>query len=207
MNRTSPHILPVLLAAALFLAPAGTPAGDNVLSPPGKEASSGNVEGQGIRRNPHRDLDCAECHVKVPRKGETPPKEVLAGLSKPPVDLCRGCHSAAESSHHPVVKATERRLPKDLPLSVSGEVICSTCHDVHQEKAVSYLLRGYDTGRYFVRMDMCLDCHGENFSAINPHNALAESAKCGTCHLGKPGVSDAGGTARLQENLERICDF
>ncbi|HEX9206332.1 MAG TPA: cytochrome c3 family protein [Candidatus Deferrimicrobiaceae bacterium] len=207
MRRTSLYKLSALFAAALFLAPASAPGSDDVLSPSGKEAPSGSLEGQGNRRNPHRDLGCAECHVKVPRKGETPTKEVLAGLKLPPVDLCRGCHGAAEYSHHPVAKATDRVLPKDLPLSASGEVICSTCHDVHQERPASYLLRGYDTGRYFVRMDMCLDCHGENFSAINPHNALAESAKCGTCHLGKPGVSEAGGAVRLQENLERICDF
>jgi hypothetical protein len=209
MVRIPPYFFPALLAAALVLHPAGTfAAGDNALASPGGGAATAGADGANIHRNPHRELACDECHDKVPRKGVTPAPDVLAGLKKPPVDLCRGCHSAAESSHHPVVKGTDRRLPKDLPLSASGEVICSTCHDVHQEKPASYLLRGYDTGRYSVRMDMCLDCHGENFSAINPHNVGAESRKCHTCHLGQqPAVSDAGGKAGLQENLERICDF
>jgi hypothetical protein len=78
---------------------------------------------------------------------------------------------------------------------------------MHQKTPARYLLRGFDTGRYSVRMDLCLDCHGETFGAINPHNAGEESEKCRICHVGKPGVADAGGTVKMQENLGRICDF
>jgi len=157
--------------------------------------------------NPHRDIPCADCHAVVPEKGKVAAAKVLAGLKKDPVELCRGCHPESEVSHHPVVKKSERRLPEELPLSAGGEVICSTCHDIHQEKAATYLLRGFDTGRYSVRMDMCLDCHGESFVAINPHNAGAESEKCATCHVGKPGADPGYGTVMMQENLGRICDF
>ncbi|MBI5904485.1 MAG: cytochrome c3 family protein [Deltaproteobacteria bacterium] len=156
--------------------------------------------------NPHRSFPCKDCHARIPDKGKSSASEVLSGLLKSPVELCRGCHSDAETTHHPVVKRTARRLPEGLPLSAGGEVICSTCHDVHQEKPAVFLLRGYDTGRYSVRMDMCLDCHGEEFRAINPHHAGAETEKCHTCHLGRPGDPD-GPSVKIQENLERICDF
>jgi predicted CXXCH cytochrome family protein len=56
-------------------------------------------------------------------------------------------------------------------------------------------------------MDMCLDCHGETFIDINPHYAGAESEKCGTCHLGKPVAATGSGRVKLQENIEKICDF
>ena len=168
---------------------------------PGSDAS-----GKGVPSNPHRSLPCTECHARIPERGTTSLSETLSGLVKSPVELCRGCHSEEESSHHPIVKKTTRRLPEGLPLSAGGEVICSTCHDVHQEKPVGYLLRGYDTGRYAVRMDMCLDCHGESFREIDPHKAGAESGKCATCHPGRPVAADVGST-KVQENLERICDF
>ena len=157
--------------------------------------------------NPHRDISCAECHRTIPTKGKTVPAEVLAGLKKGPVELCRDCHPEAEVSHHPIVKKTERVLPEGLPLSAGGQVTCSTCHDIHQKEPASYLLRGFDTGRYSVRMDLCLDCHGETFGAINPHNAGAESEKCRTCHVGKPGAAGDPGSVKLLGNLEKICDF
>ena len=157
--------------------------------------------------NPHRAFPCGDCHAKVPEKGKTPAVEVLAGLKKPPVELCRDCHPEAESSHHPLGSRTDRLLPEGLPLGAAGEVTCPTCHDVHQERPSAYLLRGYDNGRYTVRLDMCLDCHGESFGAINPHNAGVDRGNCRTCHLGKPAASGGGGAVKLQANLERICDF
>ncbi len=157
--------------------------------------------------NPHRDVSCGDCHLKVPAKGKAGPAEVLAGLKKSPVELCRDCHAETEVSHHPVTKRTERRLPEGLPLSAEGDVICSTCHDIHQEKASAYLLRGFDTGRYSVRMDLCLDCHGEAFSVMNPHYAGADSEKCRTCHVGKPGAAGASESVKLLGNIEKICDF
>ncbi|HQT96884.1 MAG TPA: cytochrome c3 family protein [Thermodesulfobacteriota bacterium] len=157
--------------------------------------------------NPHLGISCTECHAKIPAKGKTASAEVLAGLKKGPVELCRDCHPESEVSHHPVVKKTERALPEGLPLSAAGEVICSTCHDIHRKEPASYLLRGFGTGRYAVRMDLCLDCHGESFAAINPHNAGPESEKCRTCHVGKPGAADDSGTVKMRENLGKICDF
>ncbi len=164
-------------------------------------------EARAERKNPHRDIPCMTCHVKLPERPKTGSGKVPEDMRKGPVEICRDCHPESETSHHPVVKKTKRRLPEGLPLSPGGEVICSTCHDIHQQKVTAYLLRGFDTGRYFVRMDMCLDCHGDEFGGIDPHNAGAESGKCHTCHVGKPGAEETSGKVRIQENLEKICDF
>lgn len=159
------------------------------------------------RINPHVAMDCRECHARVPDRGKTPAAEVLAGLGKDPVALCRDCHPSAEASHHPVVEKTDRKLPEGLPLSASGDVICSTCHDVHLKTGEAYLLRGFDTGRYAVRIDMCLDCHGRAFNAINPHRAEAKSGKCYTCHTIRPGPTDSAGTVEVKEKIGQVCDF
>lgn len=160
-----------------------------------------------VRENPHINVECGQCHKVLPEKGKTHWKDVLAGLTKDPVEICRECHLATEVNHHPIQKKTDRKLPEELPLSASGEVVCSTCHNVHLKTSRIALLRGYDTGRYNVRMDMCLDCHGESFSALNPHRVEAESEKCYTCHTTKPGAADTGSTIGLQEKLAQVCDF
>ncbi len=176
-------------------------------SPPLTHPVEASPTGKGIRENPHGKLECVHCHKRVPDKGKTPWKEVLAGLVKEPVELCRECHLASEVNHHPVQKKTERNLPEGLPLSVTGDVVCSTCHDVHLKTSRVALLRGFDTGRYNVRMDMCLDCHGQNFSTLNPHRVEAESEKCYTCHATKPGAGDTASTIVLQERIVQICNF
>lgn len=157
--------------------------------------------------NPHSEISCSECHAKVPEKGITPWKEISEGLKAEPVALCRTCHPSSEVDHHPVNRKTDRKLPDGLPVSAGGEVICSTCHDVHLKKTGIALLRGFDTGRYLVRMDICLDCHGESFGAINPHRAESKSDKCYTCHTATPTEQDTSATVSFQRNLQGICDF
>ncbi len=158
----------------------------------------------GAKANPHAGMKCEECHSRIPEKGKTGGGRAIDFLTKDPVALCRDCHPVAEASHHPVVKRTGRELPEGLPLGAGGEVICSTCHDVHLKGAPVALLRGFDTGRYNVRMDMCLDCHAGTFSAINPHQAEAKSRKCYTCHVGSPADN---ASVSLREDLIKTCDF
>ncbi len=157
--------------------------------------------------NPHRDIPCDSCHSKTPVKGKTAWVEILATLKKDPVTLCYECHPAVETTHHPVNKGSGRPLTDGLPLSASGNVICSTCHNFHQTPGGKALLRGFDTGRYSVRMDMCLDCHGKDFQTLNPHLAEVESEKCYTCHVTKPKAGDTGETVSTQEKLNQTCDF
>ncbi|MBI5419389.1 MAG: hypothetical protein HZA60_04815 [Deltaproteobacteria bacterium] len=152
-------------------------------------------------------MNCSHCHARVPERGKTAWKEVLSGLAKDPVELCRECHRASEVNHHPVKRKTDRNLPEGLPVSTAAEVICSTCHDVHLKSSKIALLRGYDTGRYAVRTDMCLDCHAGTFSALNPHRAGAQSEKCYTCHASAPKAGDTAATVLLRERIVQICSF
>jgi hypothetical protein len=166
------------------------------------EAKSLPETGKG---NPHLGIPCGDCHREIPEKGKIAAKTVMGRLRKPPVELCRDCHP--EASHHPVARKAERKIPEDLPLGPGGDVICSTCHDIHMKKAVPALLRGYDMGRYAVRMDMCLDCHGERFNDINPHRIESESEKCSTCHPSRPVKGDKTANVPLQDKLVQICNF
>ncbi len=161
----------------------------------------------GDKKNPHNEFPCSDCHLKTPEKGKQTAIQVLERLKKGPVEVCRDCHPEAEISHHPVVRKTSRKLPEGLPAGLAGDVICSTCHDIHMKTYRPELLRGFDTGRYSVRMDMCLDCHGEEFNAINPHKAEAGSEKCYTCHPTRPGGTDNATTVHLQEKLGQTCNF
>ncbi len=167
----------------------------------------GEASIDGLKENPHVGIECLHCHKVVPERGKVSWKQIMEGLRKEPVELCRECHPDTEVQHHPVQAKTSRKLPEGLPLGASGEVVCSTCHDVHLKISKMALLRGYDTGRYGVRMDMCLDCHGGGFSALNPHRVEAGSEKCYTCHMTKPGAGDTLTTVALQEKIERVCDF
>ncbi len=182
----------VLAALALAVAPAA-------------RAADTTAASAGARENPHTAMKCEDCHLRIPEKGRADRGLTPDFLTKDPVALCRDCHAFAEASHHPVVKKAGRELPSGLPLGAGGEVICSTCHDVHLKGGATALLRGFDTGRYAVRMDMCLDCHGGNFSVINPHKAEAQSRRCYTCHVGDPGADNASVT--LREDLIATCDF
>ncbi len=159
---------------------------------------------EAAKENPHAGMKCEECHARIPEKGRADRGLTPDFLTKEPVALCRDCHPLAEASHHPVVRKVERGLPAGLPLGAGGEVICSTCHDVHLKGAQVALLRGFDTGRYTVRMDMCLDCHAGDFSAINPHQAETKSRKCYTCHAGAP---EDNAAVSLREDLMKTCDF
>lgn len=177
-----------------------------LLSHPSSAASI--AEPKVVRQsNPHKDIPCDSCHARTPVAGSTPWKEILATMKKDPVTLCYECHPAVETSHHPVNKGKGRELTDGLPLSEAGNVICSTCHNFHQEPAGNVLLRGFDTGRYSVRMDMCLDCHGKDFHTLNPHLAESESDKCYTCHVVKPGADDTAATVDTQDRLNQTCDF
>ncbi len=160
---------------------------------------------EGAKENPHAGMACAECHSRIPERGRADRGLTPDFLTKDPVALCRDCHPVAEASHHPVVKKAGRDLPAGLPLGAGGEVICSTCHDVHLKGAAPALLRGFDTRRYAVRMDMCLDCHAGSFSAINPHKAEAQSRKCYTCHTGE--TSGDNVAVSLRADLIKTCDF
>jgi len=192
-----PILWGTLLLVVLLLLPIPAPG-----SPSGESSGADPRE-----ENPHADISCPECHRKIPVKGISTWAEIAEGLVKEPVALCRTCHPEEEAHHHPVNRKTERTLPEGLPAGLGGEVICSTCHDVHLPGGQAYLLRGFDTGRYRVRMDMCLDCHGQQFSAVNPHRMEEGNRRCYTCHTSTPTTADTSTTVRFREDIGKICDF
>lgn len=155
----------------------------------------------------HDSMRCGDCHAFVPQKGKLTTKQVLDGLKKDPVVLCRECHDQTEKNHHPARFSRERKVPEGLPMGREGEVLCSTCHDVHQRTKVPFLLRGYDDGRYTVRMDMCLDCHGDRFSEMNPHGMDEKGKGCTTCHPSPPSATDRPDNVQLRPDLAKICNF
>lgn len=177
------------------------------LPPDGVSATDAGFRSEERKDNPHREISCSDCHRKIPEKGVSAWEEILDGLVDDPVALCRKCHSESEVHHHPVNRKTGRKLPVGLPASGSGEVVCSTCHNVHLEDGRANLLRGFDTGRYQVRMDMCLDCHGQSFAALNPHRMEEENRRCYTCHSVTPGENDTPVTISFKGEIGRICNF
>lgn len=200
-NRVRKKRWPALPGALLLIlclmatgTSAGSTSGDSFRADPG-------------RVNPHREIACTECHRKVPEKGSSTWADIAKGLVREPVALCRGCHPESEAHHHPVNRKPERALPEGLPAGVSGDVVCSTCHDVHLTGGQESLLRGFDTGRYRVRMDMCLDCHGKGFAEVNPHRMEEENRRCYTCHSTTPTAADISTTVTFREEIGRICDF
>lgn len=167
-------------------------------------AAGGNDADLLPRKNPHAEAGCKECHKDVPRTNGTPLERILAGLTKDPVSLCRECHPDIGDSHHPVGKRAARTVPTRFPMGAAGEMICSTCHEIHLPEEGTGLLRGFPSGRYLVRMDLCLDCHAENYLSINPHHSPDGKKRCRICHT-SPGEEDSSDTIR--EELDEICDF
>lgn len=75
--------------------------------------------------------DCRSCHLV---QGEITPSNasrLLASQEK----LCKDCHSKALTASHPSGFSPGRSLPAEFPLDWKGELTCSTCHSVHDERA------------------------------------------------------------------------
>ncbi|QSX39129.1 cytochrome c3 family protein [Shewanella sedimentimangrovi] len=96
--------------------------------------------------------DCRSCHLV---QGEITPinaGRLLASQEK----LCKDCHPKALTASHPTGFSPGRSLPADFPLDWKGELTCSTCHSVHDERAG--LMRTSLRGR-----DYCQSCHDSAF--------------------------------------------
>lgn len=100
---------------------------------------------------------CRTCHVTDP-SGNVVGKK-LAG---PITVLCEKCHAKIFKGGylHPVnVRPKNVRIPADFPLSPSGQIVCSTCHDIHASYStpygtLSHYLRRQEEGKQF-----CQVCH------------------------------------------------
>jgi predicted CXXCH cytochrome family protein len=119
---------------------------------------------------------CRTCHV-VDGSGNVAGKQLTASVTA----LCDRCHAKvlATGYMHPIdVRPNTVRIPADFPLSRSGELVCSTCHDIH----ASYFTPYGVPSRYLRRLEA-----GKKF--------------CDACHAGtaaKPGHAAAMGEAHFQ---------
>jgi uncharacterized Zn finger protein (UPF0148 family) len=139
---------------------------------------------------------CAECHIKVPKKGD----EKLLKYDGDYSQLCK-CHGYTPGSYiHPVdiTPSADKRsmIPEDLPLK-DGKIVCSTCHDMYMQcqddDETEALNRRFLRGApYMKRTALCFRCHDEKqYVQLDPHNQIMEDGtinheKCLYCHLEMP---------------------
>jgi len=116
-----------------------------------------------VGNKPHAFKDCSSCHIS-----QKPSGAGARQMNAPITRLCNTCHekTLAEGYLHPVdVRPGNVAIPSDMPLSRSGELTCSTCHDIHAEfltpfGAPSHFLRRRESGSAF-----CKICH-QNLGAL-----------------------------------------
>lgn len=128
-----------------------------------------------MEREPHKfsQAECQSCHVT-----DASGNIVKDMLTEPLVTLCERCHDKifSEGYLHPInVKPRKVTVPPDFPLSSSGDITCSTCHDIHSSYftpygAPSHFLRRYETGKRF-----CDACHLDDSLKLG-HAATMEEA-------------------------------
>ena len=114
---------------------------------------------------PH-DSPCGNCHLA----GESVTADNAHQLLGTQERLCGDCHADALRLSHASGFNPGRPLPAAYPVDWKGDVTCSTCHDVHNDRPG--LLRGEARGREF-----CLACHGEGFflAMVDGGRSLTES--------------------------------
>jgi hypothetical protein len=82
-------------------------------------------------------------------------------------------------------------MPKEWPLSTTGELTCLTCHTAGDsptlDPANPSFLRG---APYETRNGMCWKCHlREEFSQLNPHEKVNNLEGCEFCHDARPDLA------------------
>jgi predicted CXXCH cytochrome family protein len=111
-----------------------------------------------LENQPHAFKECISCHYT--EKGRS---SVSRRLRAPVTQLCTdACHRTVltQGYMHPVnVTPQKIPVPADLPLSPDGEIVCSTCHDIHMDYRtrygeLSHYLRRGERGKAFCRI-----CH------------------------------------------------
>jgi predicted CXXCH cytochrome family protein len=98
--------------------------------------------------NPHAEGgegNCSLCHTRRPPQ-----------LIDDHVETCTNCHLGNIENHpvtrHPIDVAVEIMIPSPLPLTKQERIVCSTCHDPHDEHGFRSLLR-------VEYHKLCVQCH------------------------------------------------
>ncbi|MDW7772998.1 MAG: cytochrome c3 family protein [Desulfobulbaceae bacterium] len=186
----------VVFVLCAFALPAGAadvlPGSVPVINDPQDKALE-SAPAEFYKAGPHHELECSRCHRNTGDGAGT--GEFVAADT---IRLCRDCHQIEHL--HPVGLTLPRKThdKKDfiLPLDtgiLEGQIVCQTCHVIHQKKHNHYLLRG-ENGTYpGVRNSLCFSCHADHFAGKIPHTA--QPTRCGYCHIEKPQKKESGPAA------------
>ena len=125
------------------------------------------------------------------------------------ISLCLECHTP--SHLHPVgvipTNDTEALLKIWLPLgkgTLVNQVVCLSCHYMHNTNFKPYLLRGDSELKKTRRDNLCSACHTGALVARSPHDA--ESTSCTFCHTTRPKEGQPLSEI-LNANVQASCDF
>lgn len=179
-----------------------------------------------LEKNPHefKEGDCVLCH-----QGD--PTSSLSLSQSSPTLACSGCHDDILQSGfmHPYdVRPDKVLIPRDFPLSPTGLIVCTTCHDVHAPSMTLAGERSYFLRRQLLGREFCISCHSTSaLSATGGHElALGEahfqseyisvgsgqeldetSKNCISCHDGSYGSSVSITTGVWQHSSDYRGDF
>jgi hypothetical protein len=159
-----------------------------------------------LTENPHNKMECGKCHQGTVSFDEVPDDIELT--EKGIHALCIGCHKKIKDVHHPEDVTVKEDVPDYLPLGEGGLVTCLTCHEIHSKDVSMHLLRSSSIGFYSSRIDICYECHTDNFKKISPHKSEEEGLSCLICHRNTPTIKDTEETITLvSEDIELMCNF
>jgi predicted CXXCH cytochrome family protein len=216
MNSIKPALLLnvltlVQVAVTLFLfilpaAAATTPASNGEKSGTAVPTAFLDEEAAGkeeYRRGPHKQLECPRCHGKGSEQ-QPPAEESVTGNS---IRLCLDCHPVAHI--HPVGIAPRSLAGEgrtfSLPLgkgALQGQIVCHTCHAIHQHENNPFLLRGQTQPNNRERNFVCFHCHPDQFAGKFPHTG--DESSCGFCHVSRPQQKE-GRTAPPDPRMQAAC--
>lgn len=103
--------------------------------------------------NPHPEsVECSQCHLAQDNITEENAYQLISAQEI----LCQSCHEESLKVSHPTGFTPDRALPAEFPVDWKGELTCSSCHNIHQQRHGS--LKGNKSGKAF-----CLACHQAEF--------------------------------------------
>jgi hypothetical protein len=147
-------------------------------------------------KNVHAKTACLFCHLEQPAPDADPAAMTFRTLDGTPAPLgqvqrlCEMCH-AADKTHHVTVlgkgDAAADLARASLPVP-DGKILCSTCHDMHQEEVGPANTRL--AFRTFATKSALLDPHGNR-------------AGCDACHL--PSMKEGGPAVFGESDADLRC--
>jgi predicted CXXCH cytochrome family protein len=141
-------------------------------------------------------LDCHPIHGPQKQAGIWP----SLGGDQAPDSLCEACHREGEPGPVAETAHVGKPNPQSAIRNPQSIISCPTCHDIHQSKQDTKLLRASRTDSA-----LCIGCHAEHGQILDTAHDLrksapqarnvrgevaTESGPCGVCHLVHPTFPD-----------------